>query len=141
MSRTYVVIAVVIAVLASPATAESLFSPAELSTDDFEGSKWRVSRVNGIQPPRSGAFNMGFRRGKALVKFGCNLIDADFWVEEKRLIIGKNKSKEFYCSEPFAGFETDGMAIIKLPMYGRWIERGRRLELFSQAGSLILLRR
>lgn len=134
-------IAAIGSLTAQSGDAEARVEPSTLTTQAIEGSKWRIVRLNNVRPPQTGVFNIDFRRGKAKIKFGCNLIDADFRIESGTVVVGKNRAKEFDCSEPFAGFERDGMAIIKMPMSGRWIEPGKRLELFNEAGTLLLVRR
>jgi heat shock protein HslJ len=101
------------------------------------GTNWRVSAINGRATPPAGQFFMNFEAARIGARFGCNGLGADYSQAGNKITTGPVIGTQMAC--PDMNFETQGGAILALPMRMTWAG-GDRLTLSNTAGSIELTR-
>jgi len=105
----------------------------------FEGTRWRVTAINGRATPASGDYRIEFTRKEIGGRFGCNVFGGRFAIVGELMSAGEVRSTLMGCSEPAATFETGGLAVLNRPMHMHW-NSGRQLTLSNSGGSIELER-
>lgn len=105
----------------------------------FEGTRWRVTAINGRTTPEVGDYQLQFRNGGIGGRFGCNSMGGRYSVARDVMIVRDLASTLMGCPEPAASFETQGFAVLNQPMRIVW-SSGRALTLSNAAGSIALER-
>ena len=104
----------------------------------FAGTRWHVTSINGRQTPGTGDYHVEFTRSTIGGRFGCNGFGGNFAIVGDIMSAGDIRSTMMACSEPAAGFESSGFAVINKPMRMSW--SGDRVTLSNSAGSIALER-
>jgi heat shock protein HslJ len=104
----------------------------------FEGTRWRVTGIDGRATPASGEYRLEFRKGQISGRFGCNGWGGTYAVAGGTLRASDVRSTLMGCPQPAASFEREGMAILQQPMH--WIWTKTRLTLSNSIGSIRLER-
>ena len=116
--------------------AVPMASPAPIA--DLAGTKWHVVSVNGRQTPDQGDYSMQFEaRGRLGARFGCNSMGAAYRLVGGTLTATNVVSTLMGCPEPAATFESQGSAILQLPMKVAFTSN-ERMSLSNAAGSIAL---
>jgi heat shock protein HslJ len=105
----------------------------------FDRTRWHVTAIDGAPTPVAGDYHVEFSRRSISGRFGCNGFGGSFSVLGDIMNAGNVTSTMMACSEPAAGFESHGFAILRLPMQMRWTG-GTRLTLSNSAGTIELER-
>lgn len=105
----------------------------------FEGTRWRVTAIDGQPTPAAGDYRVEFHGRGIGGRFGCNGFGGSYAVIGDIMTAGEVRSTMMGCPEPAAGFETRGFAVLRLPMHMEWAT-GRHLTLSNSAGSIELER-
>jgi len=104
----------------------------------FEGTRWRVTAIDGKPTPAGGDYRMEFAGGRIGGRFGCNSWGGHYAVSGKSLSARQVISTMMACPEPAMSFERRGLSILQQPM--QWTFAGARLTLSNAAGSIALER-
>lgn len=105
---------------------------------ELAGTKWHVVSVNGRQTPPKGDYSIRFGSDSAFgARFGCNAMGGDFRIAGGTLTVEHLISTLMGCGEPSASFESQGSAILQLPMQVAFTSMGR-MSLSNSAGSIAL---
>ena len=105
----------------------------------FEGTRWRVTAIDGQATPANGDYRMEFQQGQIGGRFGCNGWGGRYSVAGETLTASEVRSTMMACAEPAMTFESRGLAVLQQPM--RWTETaGGKLTLSNGAGSIALER-
>jgi heat shock protein HslJ len=104
----------------------------------FNGTRWHVTAISG-QPTPAGDYNVQFAGNAISGRFGCNGFGGSYVILGDIMSAGSIRSTMMGCSEPAAGFESRGFAIMRLPMHMSWAS-GTQLTLTNSAGSIALQR-
>lgn len=105
----------------------------------FESTQWRVTAIDGRATPPNGEYRIEFRSGQISGRFGCNGWGGHYAVSGDTLTADQIISTMMACPEPAAGFESQGLAIVREPMRLSW-SAGKTLTLSNRAGSIGLER-
>lgn len=105
----------------------------------FEGTRWRVTAVNGRTTPASGDYRVEFKDGGIGGRFGCNGFGGRYSVAGSVLTAHEIRSTLMGCPEPAASFEGEGFRILNQAMRLTW-SGDHRLTLSNSAGSIDLMR-
>jgi heat shock protein HslJ len=109
----------------------------------FEGTRWRVTAVNGRATPSLGRFRVEFRRDSFAARFGCNTASGSYSIEGTLVRPGLVAITQMSCIEtrpapvPIMTWEKWGSSVISRPMRMDW-RSGRHLVLSNAAGSIEL---
>jgi heat shock protein HslJ len=103
----------------------------------FNGTSWHVTAINGDATPATGDYHLAFAGRSISGRFGCNGFGDDYAVVGDIMNAGDVRSTMMACSDPAAGFEGRGLAVLRLPMQMRW-PSARQLTLSNSAGSIAL---
>ena len=105
---------------------------------ELAGTKWHVVSVNGRQTPSKGDYSIRFGADSTFgARFGCNAMGGDFRIAGGTLTVEHLISTLMACGEPAAGFESQGSAVLQLPMQVAFAPNGR-MNLSNSAGSIAL---
>ena len=129
MRRTAFLALLPLAACASVATGPS----------SLEGTHWQVTAINGRATAPSGNYRLEFARGGIGGRLGCNSMGGRYSIAGETLTVRDLASTLMGCPEPAASFESQGAAVLALPMRITWTS-GRELTLSNAAGSLALQR-
>jgi heat shock protein HslJ len=102
-------------------------------------TKWHVIAVDGRPTPATGDYHMEFRNGQIAGRFGCNGWGGAYVLAGETLTTDRVMSTMMACSDPAASFESEGLAILRLPMRVSGAS-GEKLTLSNSAGSIGLQR-
>ena len=105
----------------------------------FEGTRWRVTAINGRATPANGDYRLQFERGKISGRFGCNGFGGRYSVRRDQLIAREIASTLMGCPEPAMSFEAAGLRVLAGPARLSWTSSAR-LMLSNRAGSIALKR-
>jgi len=105
----------------------------------FDGTRWHVTAVDGRATPATGDYHVQFTRNEISGRFGCNGFGGRYAIVGDIITAGEIRSTMMACSEPAAGLESRGFAVLNRPMQMRWTS-GRQLTLSNGAGSIALQR-
>lgn len=105
----------------------------------FEGTRWRVTAVNGRPTPATGDYHIEFRHREIGGRFGCNSFGGRMAVRGEAMTAGPIMATLMGCAEPAAAFESAGFAILNQPMRWQWTA-GLNMTLSNSAGSIALER-
>lgn len=105
----------------------------------FEGTRWRVTAVNGRPTPATGDSRIEFRNGEIGGRFGCNRFGGRLSVRSETITAGPIMATLMGCAAPAAAFESAGFAILNQPMRWQWTA-GLQMTLSNSAGSIALER-
>ena len=103
----------------------------------FEGTRWRVTAIDGRPTPAKGDYSLSFNNGRLSARFGCNSIGGSYRASGETLTADRLVSTMMACGEPADSFEHSGSAVLNAPMRTSWGARGR-LTLGNSAGSIEL---
>ena len=113
-------------------------APAPPPLADLSGTSWRIVLVNGRQTPATGDYSMRFdANGGVGARFGCNSMGGRYRMVGGTLIVNDLVSTLMACSEPAAGFEAQGSAVLRQPMQVSFTSN-ERMGLTNAAGSIAL---
>ena len=105
---------------------------------ELAGTKWHIVSVNGRQTPTKGDYSVRFGADSTFgARFGCNAMGGDFRIAGGTLTVEHLISTLMACGEPAAGFESQGSAVLQLPMQVAFASNGR-MNLSNSAGSIAL---
>jgi heat shock protein HslJ len=105
----------------------------------FDHTRWHVTAIDGAPTPPSGDYHIEFSGRTIGGRFGCNGFGGSFSVLGDIMNAGDVRSTMMACSEPAAGFESRGFAVLRLPMQLRW-SNDTHLTLSNSAGAIDLER-
>ena len=103
----------------------------------FEGTQWKVTAIDGRATPPNGEYRIEFRPGQISGRFGCNGWGGHYAMSGDTLTADRIVSTMMGCSEPAAGFESQGLAVLREPMHLSWAGE-QMLTLSNPAGSIEL---
>ena len=111
----------------------------------FEGTRWRVTAINGQPTSARGVFFFEFERGSYSARMGCNQARGRYRVEGDALVAFGTMTTEMACDAvpaepiPLMTFEEWGFRVLRAPMRMQWKgETG--LTLSNANGSIVLER-
>ena len=104
----------------------------------FEGTRWRVTAINGQAAPAAVGF-IQFRNGQISGGFGCNNWGGVYSVAGETLIARAASTLKACEDNAIGAFEDQGLAVLRQPMRWTW-PSGQRLTLSNAAGSIELER-
>lgn len=105
---------------------------------DLRGTNWRIVLVNGRQTPSTGDYSMRFGAdGRFGARFGCNAMGGNYRLVGGTMKVGNLVSTRIGCPEPAAWFESEGSAILQVPMEVSFASN-ERMGLGNAAGSIAL---
>ena len=102
-------------------------------------SHWRVAAVNGRATPDLPKYRMDFTADRVSAGFGCNGMGGSYVLDRDMLSVGPMMGTKMFCGEPAQGFETQGSAVMNLPVRVRF--GPGRATLTNNAGVIELERR
>jgi heat shock protein HslJ len=113
-------------------------TPAPPPIASVAGTKWQVVSVNGHKTPAKGDYSVRFGADSSFgARFGCNAMGGDYRLAGNTLTVDHLISTLMACGQPSAGFESQGSAILRLPMQVAFTSSGR-MSLSNSAGSIAL---
>ncbi len=105
----------------------------------FDGTRWRVTSINGQATPDTPNYRIEFARGRIGGQFGCNHFGGEYRVRGATLTTGAMAMTEMACSGPADRFEGLGLAVLPRPLRMDWASASR-LSLVNELGSITLER-
>jgi heat shock protein HslJ len=103
----------------------------------FEGTRWRVTAINGHATPAAINYAIGFKDRRIGGQVGCNHFGGEYRVVREILTTSAMMMTEMACPDPAMTFESWGISILQQPMRMTWAS-SRRLALSNAAGSIDL---
>jgi heat shock protein HslJ len=109
----------------------------------FDGTRWRVTAVNGHATPPRDPFFVEFLRSSYRARVGCNEARGQYRIERRDLIPAGMMTTEMACEAvpatgiPLMTYEQWGFRVLRQPMRMHW-SSARRLRLSNASGSLDL---
>lgn len=105
----------------------------------FDGTRWHIAAIDARPTPASGDYSFQFSGQAISGRFGCNGFGGRYAIIGDIMTAGDIRSTLMACSEPAASFESEGFAVLRLPMRMAWTG-GNSLSLTNSAGSITLQR-
>ena len=105
----------------------------------FDGTRWRVTAINGQPTPATGDYHVAFAGGQISGRFGCNGWGGRYRIMQDTIVAREIASTLMGCPEPAMSFESAGLRVLGQPMRLAWASSGR-LTLENGAGTIALER-
>ena len=102
-------------------------------------SHWRVAAVNGRATPDLPKYRMDFTVDRVSAGFGCNGMGGAYKLDRDMLSAGPMMGTKMFCGEPAQRFESQGSAVLNMPVRVRFSPG--RATLTNNAGVIELERR
>jgi len=126
--------------LSAAALAAAGCAAVQPGVPPIDGTIWHVAQINGRATPLSDQYRISFERGQLGARFGCNHMGGPYRQVGQVIHAGQIASTLMGCPEPAGTSEQQAGAILARPMTMSGDERGRRLMLINDAGSIGLVR-
>jgi heat shock protein HslJ len=83
-----------------------------LPPDDFEGTSWRVNKINGADVGLERQAFFEFAKGRFSGTIGCNRMSGSFSYKDKKLTFGPMMSTRMGCPDPIGAQEMAFAAVL-----------------------------